>query len=265
MSLIRFSYIIFPMHRSGKSFSEIHRELLALDSTITYHQVRIFLQKHCTRRLPSVKAGYRARKFCFVLRTIKSIIEDSFSADSSTTTAHIIRRLHERNISISAAQVRRLRKKLGLLRTTTKYCHMIRDVNKEKRFTFCTRMIETNEDFSQCIFTDESTIQRYGVLVQDNAPAHKSAYTTARLGMWKSKLLDWPPESPDLNPIELVWGNMKSFVRKRNVRTVEELRNAVLVFWKTLTPAVCAKYILGIRKRLHRVVEQGGKNIYEGR
>ncbi|PIO73278.1 hypothetical protein TELCIR_04761 [Teladorsagia circumcincta] len=97
-------------------------------------------------------------------------------------------------------------------------------------------MIESNEDFSQCVFTDESTIQRYGILVQDNAPAHKSAYTTARLQSWKARLLDWPAESPDLNPIELVWGNMKAFIRKRNIRTVEELRKAVVVYWKTLTP-----------------------------
>ncbi|KAK6054239.1 hypothetical protein COOONC_08257 [Cooperia oncophora] len=58
-----------------------------------------------------------------------------------------------------ASHLRRLRDKLGFRRTTTKYCHMIRDANKEKRFAFCTRMIENNEDFSQCIFTDESTIQ----------------------------------------------------------------------------------------------------------
>ncbi|KAK6049873.1 hypothetical protein COOONC_12622 [Cooperia oncophora] len=53
----------------------------------------------------------------------------------------------------------------------------------------------------------------YGVLVQDNAPAHKSVYTSARLDMWKVSLLDWPPESLDLNPTELVWGNMKEFIR----------------------------------------------------
>ncbi|KAK5986330.1 Transposable element Tcb2 transposase [Trichostrongylus colubriformis] len=55
----------------------------------------------------------------------------------------------------------------------------------------------------------------FGILVQDNAPAHRSAYTAGRLKTMNVRLLDWPPESPDLNPIELVWGSMKAFVRKK--------------------------------------------------
>ncbi|KAK6059632.1 hypothetical protein COOONC_02739 [Cooperia oncophora] len=108
---------------------------------------------------------------------------------------------------------------------------MIRDTNKQKRLEFCNKMLDSNEDFSQCVFTDETTIQWFGVLVQDNAPSHKSAFTTELLRMWKVRTLDWPPESPDLNPIE-----------KRNIRTVDELRNAALAFWKTLTPSICEKY-----------------------
>ncbi|KAK6017266.1 hypothetical protein OSTOST_17214 [Ostertagia ostertagi] len=338
MSLIRYSNIIYPMHRSGMSISEIHRKLSMLDSTVTYHKIRSFLRKHYSYRVTRA-APYRARKFRAVLPTIKRIIEDSYSANSSATSSLVMRRLRERNILISRSHVSRLRVKLGYRRTTTKYCHLIRDANKEKRWDFCRRMIESDEDFSQCIFSDESTIQvdccvkycyvkkgaffarlrsrakhpaklhvwggisvrgatalavfpgttrmdsekycqilercyipfckniynGYGALVQDNAPAHKSAYTTERLRMWKVRLFEWPPESPDLNPIELVWGSMKAYIRKRNVRTVKDLREAASSFWKTLTPEVCERYILGIRKKMERVVQEEGRNIYEGR
>ncbi|KIH62592.1 hypothetical protein ANCDUO_07123 [Ancylostoma duodenale] len=157
-------------------------------------------------------------------------------------------------------------------------------------------MVGNNEDFVDCIFTDESTVQRgismrdatelavfpgemrlnsqgyceilercfvcfnngsyhgHGKLVQDNAPAHKSAYNTAKLDSWNVDVVDCSPESPDLNPIELLWGTMKTFLRRRHaqIRNVAQLRDAVFAFWKTLTPNVCAQYIGGIPKRMER-------------
>lgn len=124
----------------------------------------------------------------------------------------------------------------------------------------------------------------YGILVQDNAPQHKSSYTSQVLRSWGIKVMDWPPESPDLNPIELVWGNMKNSIRyfwifqnwilfemlvnlrrNKNVRTLDELRDEVIKYWKSLTSEICSNYVRGIQKKMNRVVEQRGRNIYEGK
>ncbi|KAK6009109.1 hypothetical protein OSTOST_25989, partial [Ostertagia ostertagi] len=78
-------------------------------------------------------------------------------------------------------------------------------------------------------------------LVQDNTPPHKSRYTTDKISEWGIETVSWPAESPDLNPIELVWGNMKSYIRKQGVRKLDDLKAAILRYWKTLTPEVCAK------------------------
>lgn len=47
-------------------------------------------------------------------------------------------------------------------------------------------------------------------LVQDNGPSHKSARMSRRLHRWGMRAVNWPAESPDINPIELIWESMKS-------------------------------------------------------
>ncbi|CAJ0595382.1 unnamed protein product [Cylicocyclus nassatus] len=100
-------------------------------------------------------------------------------------------------------------------------------------------------------------------LVQDNAPAHKSAYTMGRLRQWGVKTVDWPAESPDLNPIELVWGSMKGYISRQNIRKLDELESAIRTYWSTLTPEVCQRYIKGIQWRMPAVVSAQGGNIIE--
>ena len=60
------------------------------------------------------------------------------------------------------------------------------------------------------------------------------------------KIIYWPtpPESPDLNPIECVWHEMKHYLRKyAKPKTKAELEQGIYDFWKTMTPAKCSKYI----------------------
>ena len=56
--------------------------------------------------------------------------------------------------------------------------------------------------------------------MHDNAPSHaakNSMSYLASIGIFESRLMNWPPASPALNPIENFWGIMKRnemFMRK---------------------------------------------------
>ncbi len=51
------------------------------------------------------------------------------------------------------------------------------------------------------------------------------------------KRMDWPTQSPDLNPIENEWGYMKSYFRKlpRHPKNKDECWNNVTKLWSELS------------------------------
>lgn len=69
------------------------------------------------------------------------------------------------------------------------------------------------------------------VLILDNASFHKSVESQKLIEAAGCKLLFLPPYSPDLNPIEKYWANMKNKVREvlPKVKTLADaLDNVVL-------------------------------------
>ncbi|KHJ81081.1 hypothetical protein OESDEN_19235, partial [Oesophagostomum dentatum] len=49
-------------------------------------------------------------------------------------------------------------------------------------------------------------------LAHDNDAKHKSRYTLSWMEDHGVTCIDWPPESPDLNPIEKVWHHLKDYL-----------------------------------------------------
>ena len=96
-------------------------------------------------------------------------------------------------------------------------------------------------------------------LMQDNDPKHVSGYTRKffqrkRINWWKT-----PPESPDLNPIENLWHELKEYIRREvKPTTKEQLVNGIKAFWATVDVDKCNKYINHLNKVIPKVIELEG-------
>ncbi len=96
------------------------------------------------------------------------------------------------------------------------------------------------------------------VFQHDNDPKHTSKTTTALLKKLRVKVMDWPSMSPDLNPIEHLWGILKWKVEERKVSNIHQLRDVVMEEWKRTPVATCEALVNSMPKRVKAVLENNG-------
>jgi hypothetical protein len=70
-----------------------------------------------------------------------------------------------------------------------------------------------------------------------------------------------PSNSPDLNPIENIFGLMKRFAKDRIPSTEEELRQVVEDAWKSVTKETLQNLFGSMANRVQEVIEKNGERI----
>ncbi len=96
------------------------------------------------------------------------------------------------------------------------------------------------------------------IFQQDLAPAHTAKGTKSWFNDHGVTVLGWPANSPDLNPIENLWGIVKRKMRDTRPNNADDLKATVKETWASIPPQQCHKLITTMPCRIEAVIKAKG-------
>ena len=98
------------------------------------------------------------------------------------------------------------------------------------------------------------------IFQQDNDPKHCARSVQEWLSEQQFEVLDWPPQSPDLYPIEHLWSILKRRLNQyeRPPSGMTELWERIEGSWNKVNKDDCLRLIQSIPTRIEAVLKQKG-------
>ena len=96
--------------------------------------------------------------------------------------------------------------------------------------------------------------------MQDGASSHTAADTLREFAERGVRVIRWPPYSPDLNPIEMLWDDIKNWIQDNygERMTYLRLRQAVTMAWESIEQRRLDQLIDEMPARCQAVIDAQG-------
>lgn len=96
------------------------------------------------------------------------------------------------------------------------------------------------------------------VFQQDNATSHSAQRTRNWLNNNGVIPMNWPPNSPDLNPIENIWSFLKQQVDQREIHGFQQLNDVATDIFNSLPQDFILQLIASMPRRVQAVLDKHG-------
>ena len=127
--------------------------------------------------------------------------------------------------------------------------------NQDKALKFYTEILERHLPEVRNMFRGNWRLQ------QDNDPKHTSRIAKEFLDNNVPEVMDWPSNSPDLNPIENMWAIIKRNVEIRQPKNIVELDRFMVEEWNNIPQNVIINLIGSMNERCQLVIDNNGERI----
>ena len=118
--------------------------------------------------------------------------------------------------------------------------------------------IELLRDF---VLPELNAAGRQMVFRQDNAPCHKARIVMDYFAQNNIETLNWPPQSPDMNPIENLWAIIKAKRQKKYgvPNTKLDLIDQIFDIWSNIDTTIVQNLANSANSRINEVLKLKGK------
>ena len=111
------------------------------------------------------------------------------------------------------------------------------------------------------IFDGERLIGEDFFLLQDNDPKHNSNIVQEWLSQNGINMINHPPQSPDLNPIENCYYLLKKKFKKEKIDDLKMLKEKVVKIWNEIPKTHCYKLITSMENHILDLYNNNGGSI----
>ena len=239
---------IDTLHKEGKTQKVIAKEAGCSQSSVSKHINREAKgRKRCGRKKCTSNRDNRTLERIVKQNPFKNVGEihkewTAAGVSASRTTTH--RRMQDMGFSCRIPCVKPL----------------LNNRQRQKRLAWAKDKKDwTAAEWSKVMFSAD---QLYGdadfIFQQDLAPAHSAKATSTWFKDHGIPVLNWPANSPDLNPIENLWGIVKRKMRYARPNNAEELKATIRATWAPITPEQCHRLINSMPRHIAAVIQAKG-------
>jgi ketohexokinase/beta-glucosidase len=125
--------------------------------------------------------------------------------------------------------------------------------------SYCQKIVPIIQGYLRLKRQDEAIQLQF---MQDNASSHGSKKTRAEMQARGIPMISWPSKSPDLNPIESIWDDMKDYVDERlppgGDLSYERLKRLVQEAWDSISEDYLRELLQSMPARCQAIIEADG-------